>query len=184
MTKTLMTFTALVLFTSAASFAAGNPKVSIKTTEGEIQAELYADKAPITVKNFLGYVKKKQYDGTIFHRVIAGFMIQGGGYDTKMNEKKTGPSIKNEATNGLKNEEGTLSMARRGDPNSASAQFFINATANSSLDHQDDQEHYGYAVFGKVTKGLDVVHKIEHVQTGAQDVPVKQVVIQSIKEIK
>jgi peptidyl-prolyl cis-trans isomerase A (cyclophilin A) len=154
--------------------------VIIDTSMGKIEAELDGEKAPITVKNFLSYVKKKHYDGTIFHRVIPGFMIQGGGLTTDMEEKPTDSPIKNEHNNGLKNLRGTLSMARTSDPDSATDQFFISVNDNDSLDEGD-----GYAVFGKVTKGMDVADKIVAVPTTSKgphdDVPVEPVIIKSIR---
>jgi cyclophilin family peptidyl-prolyl cis-trans isomerase len=196
----------LALATVAFAQGSAAPRVSIKTSQGTIVVELYPDKAPQTVQNFLTYVKAHQYDGTLFHRVIPNFMIQGGGLDAHMTEKPTRAPIVNEATNGLKNEEGTISMARETEPNSATAQFFINAHDNAFLDHQDVPAEglvrtdrmgvetrimpsdanrvFGYAVFGKVVSGMDVVHAIEHVKTTTigeyADTPVKQVVIQSI----
>ncbi len=162
-----------------------NPQITIKTSMGDIEAELYADKAPISVKNFLEYVKKGQYKDTIFHRVIDNFMIQGGGFDKDLKEKSTGAPIKNEAGNGLKNEAGTLAMARTGIVDSATAQFFINVADNGFLDHRDEsQAGFGYAVFGKVTKGMPVVNKIKAVKTGTrgplEDVPLEPVVILDI----
>lgn len=163
-----------------------HPVVIMVTSMGTIEAELNQDKAPLSVANFLSYVKDKFYDGTIFHRVIPNFMIQGGGFDSGMNQKTAHPSILNEAGNSLKNETGTLAMARTSDVNSATAQFFINVTNNAFLDHRDDTpQGFGYAVFGKVIKGMDVVNKIEHVQTTNmgpfQNVPVTPVVIQTIR---
>jgi cyclophilin family peptidyl-prolyl cis-trans isomerase len=155
--------------------------VVIETTMGNIKAELYPDKAPVTVENFLGYVDDKFYDGTIFHRVIDGFMIQGGGLTPEMREKGTRKPIKNEAGNGLKNERGTLAMARTNDPNSATAQFYINVKDNKGLDRDGDPNGVGYAVFGKVIGGMEVVDKIKAVKTGAQDVPVETVVIKSVR---
>lgn len=146
--------------TSAASKAT---KVRLKTSEGAIVIELNAAKAPITVENFLGYVKKKHYDGTVFHRVMDGFMIQGGGFDTKLVEKSTGKGIKNEGQNGLTNDRGTIAMARTSDPDSATAQFFINVVDNAALNYPSNG---GYAVFGKVVEGMDVVDKIKKVETG------------------
>jgi cyclophilin family peptidyl-prolyl cis-trans isomerase len=173
--------------TSEAS--ASNPKVLLKTSKGDITLELFADKAPLTVKNFLDYVDAQFYDGLIFHRVIKGFMIQGGGMQPGMKEKATRAPIQNEAANGLKNLAGTLAMARTNEPHSASAQFFINTVDNSFLDHTDKSPRgWGYAVFGKVTKGMDVVKKIEAVETGLaaghRDVPKKDVVIQKVERIK
>jgi cyclophilin family peptidyl-prolyl cis-trans isomerase len=172
----------------SASAAAGTTPVNVvmETSKGAIELELYPDKAPVTVENFLKYVKKGQYDGTIFHRVIPTFMIQGGGYTKDMEEKPTDLEIKNEAGNGLKNERGTLAMARKGDPDSASAQFYINVKDNPPLDHQDDSvSGYGYCVFGRVTKGMDVVDAIKSVSTKSvgpmDDVPVEPVLIKSVK---
>ncbi len=166
-----------------------NPQVRMTTSLGVIDIELDAGKAPKTVANFLGYVDKGFYNGTIFHRVIPGFMIQGGGMTAGMKEKPTGAKIQNEADNGLKNLAGTLAMARTSDPHSASAQFFINTADNSFLDHRDKtMQGWGYAVFGKVTKGMDVVKKIEAVQTSNagmhQNVPVKDVTITKMQTIK
>jgi cyclophilin family peptidyl-prolyl cis-trans isomerase len=163
-----------------------NPVVEMTTSLGTIKIELYPDKAPITVQNFLDYVKEGFYNGTIFHRVIPNFMIQGGGFTPDMNQKPTRPPIKNEADNGLKNLEGTIAMARTNEINSATSQFFINTANNYFLDHRNDTpEGYGYAVFGKVISGMAVAHKIEHVQTKTigpfQDVPVQPVVIESVK---
>jgi peptidyl-prolyl cis-trans isomerase A (cyclophilin A) len=141
--------------------------VTIRTSKGDIQVELYPDKAPITVKNFFQYVDKKHYNGTIFHRVIDGFMIQGGGFTKDLNQKTTLSPIKNEASNGLKNDRGTLAMARTGDPDSATAQFFINVVDNKSLNRPAPDGH-GYCVFGKVTQGMDVVDQIKSVPTGNQ----------------
>ncbi len=154
-------------------------KVRLKTSLGDIVVELNAEKAPITVKNFLDYVAKKHYDGTVFHRVIDGFMIQGGGMaltDGRLVEKPTGEGIKNESANGLKNDRGTIAMARTPDPDSATAQFFINVVNNDSLNHPSNG---GYAVFGKVIEGMEVVDKIKVVKTAAGDVPVEPVVITS-----
>ena len=144
-----------------------NPQVTMKTSLGDIKIELYPDKAPITVKNFLSYVDDKFYDGTIFHRVISGFMIQGGGFTPDMNQKPTKAQIKNEAQNGLKNTRGTLAMARTGVIDSATAQFFINTVDNDFLNFRSpDVRGFGYCVFGKVVDGMDVVDKIRAVQTG------------------
>ena len=163
-----------------------NPVVVVKTSMGDITVELAADKAPISVKNFLDYVEAKQYDGTVFHRVIPGFMVQGGGFTPDMQQKPTRGPIKNEAGNGLKNVTGSLAMARTNAPDSATAQFFINVKDNGFLDHRDDTpQGYGYAVFGKVTGGMDVVKKIEGVKTTTraphQNVPETPVVIESIR---
>jgi peptidyl-prolyl cis-trans isomerase B (cyclophilin B) len=141
-------------------------KVKLATTMGDIVLELYPDKAPVTVDNFVQYVKSGHYDGTIFHRVIDGFMIQGGGLDAKMNEKRTRAPIKNEADNGLKNEPYTIAMARTSDPNSATSQFFINVANNSRLNFTSKTPSgWGYAVFGKVIEGKDVVDKIKALPT-------------------
>ena len=160
--------------------------VLLSTSLGEIKIELYDKEAPETVSNFLGYVNDGFFDGTIFHRVIAGFMIQGGGFTSDMQQKSTKPPIKNEAANGLKNELGTLAMARTNVVDSATSQFFINVKDNDFLNHQG-QANFGYCVFGKVVEGLDVVHQIEAVATGRSgmhdDVPVTPVVIQSAKEL-
>lgn len=163
-----------------------NPQVVMKTSLGEVMIELYPDKAPITVKNFLDYVEAKFYDGTIFHRVIPSFMIQGGGFAPDMQQKPTRGPIKNEAGNGLKNTTGTLAMARTGVVDSATAQFFINTVDNAFLDHRDEtQQGFGYAVFGKVVHGADVVSKIAAVPTTTkqsyQNVPQTPVVIESIR---
>jgi cyclophilin family peptidyl-prolyl cis-trans isomerase len=163
--------------------------VEMKTSEGKIQIELWADKAPITVKNFVSYVEEGFYDGTIFHRVIDNFMIQGGGFSTEMNQKKPHEPIKNEAGNGLKNDRGTIAMARTNVVDSATSQFFINVNDNAPLNHRDDTPPgFGYAVFGKVIQGMDVVDQIKKAPTknlgGHQNVPVKPVVIESAKVIK
>ena len=167
----------------------GNPVVVMKTSMGEITIELDQAKAPESTKNFLAYANDKFYDGTIFHRVIPNFMIQGGGFDKDMNQKPTKAPIKNEAGNGLRNLNGTIAMSRTSDPNSATAQFFINTKDNPFLDHRDESaQGYGYAVFGKVTKGMDVVQKIEAVQTTTkmphQNVPVTPVVIESVTVVE
>lgn len=163
-----------------------NPVVIMQTSHGEIEIELNAEKAPNSVANFLTYVDEGFYNGTIFHRVINNFMIQGGGFDEKMNQKKTHAPIKNEAANGLLNEIGTVAMARTSDPHSATAQFFINVGDNAFLNHTAPNESgYGYAVFGKVTNGMHVVNRIKTVKTGTigmyGDVPMDPVVIKSIK---
>ena len=159
--------------------------VTISTSMGDIKVALYDKEAPETVKNFLAYVTDKFYDGTIFHRVIPGFMVQGGGMTPDMQQKSTKAPVKNEAANGLKNEIGTLAMARTNDPHSATAQFFINVKNNDFLNFQSETaQGFGYCVFGKVTEGLDIVRKIEQVQTGRKgphsDVPVEAVTIKSI----
>ena len=166
----------------AQAAAAGNPRVLLETTKGKIVLELNAAKAPKTVKNFLDYVKAGHYNGTIFHRVIPGFMIQGGGFTADMTEKPTRPPIQNEADNGLKNERGTIAMARTPDPNSASSQFFINVANNGSLNFKSKTASgWGYAVFGKVVEGMDVADAIVGVATTTKgpygDVPVQAIVI-------
>jgi peptidyl-prolyl cis-trans isomerase B (cyclophilin B) len=165
------------------------PMVLMSTSMGDIKIELDPEKAPVTVENFLTYAKDGHYDGTIFHRVIKNFMIQGGGMDKDMNEKKTRAPIKNEAGNGLKNDEGTLAMARTNVVDSATAQFFINVRNNDFLNHKGESPRdFGYAVFGKVVAGMDVVHKIEGVSTtnrgGHGDVPSEPVMIKSVKVIE
>lgn len=160
-----------------------NPVVVIETNRGAIELEIYADKSPITAANFLELVEKDHYDGLIFHRVIAGFMIQGGGFDREMNQKMSSKTIKNESFNQVSNETGTIAMARTNDPDSASAQFYINVVDNPGLDAQGTQA--GYAVFGKVTRGMDVVRDIEQSETaieaGYENVPVEKTVIHSIE---
>jgi peptidyl-prolyl cis-trans isomerase B (cyclophilin B) len=159
--------------------------VTMETSLGTFKIELDAAKAPITVANFLSYVKDGFYDNTIFHRVIPGFMIQGGGFEPGMKQKPTKAAIKNESSNGLANLRGTLAMARTSDPNSATAQFFINCIDNGFLDKAKAQDRVGYCVFGKVSAGMDVVEKIEKVKTGTKsghgDVPVQDVIIKSAK---
>lgn len=163
---------------------AGNPMVELKTNLGTITLELYPDKAPRTVENFLHYVRSGHYAGTIFHRVIDGFMIQGGGFDTRLREKPTGAPIPNEANNGLRNERYTIAMARTMDPHSATAQFFINVKDNAFLNHTAPTlRGWGYAVFGRVVRGEEVVDRIAKVPTGpagmfASDVPRQPVVIE------
>ncbi len=166
-----------------------NPVVVLKTNYGDIYIELYPDKAPITVKNFLTYVKEGFYNGLIFHRVIPNFVIQGGGFDKDMNPRKpTHPPIKNESDNGLSNLRGTISMARTSDPDSASSQFFINLRDNTFLDYGKTPQKWGYAVFGKVIKGMDVVDKIASVRTTIKppyrDVPVEPVIIIKAEIVK
>lgn len=169
------------------AMAADAPKVMLKTSMGEIVLELYPEQAPKSVENFLQYVKSGHYQGTIFHRVIDGFMIQGGGFDQDMNQKPTQAPIENEAKNGLKNTRYTVAMARTSAPHSASSQFFINIQDNNSLDYPG-HDGWGYAVFGKVIKGTDVVDKIKKVPTSTrgffQDVPTAPVVIESASVIK
>jgi cyclophilin family peptidyl-prolyl cis-trans isomerase len=166
-----------------------NPMVLISTSLGDVKVELYADKAPISTKNFLDYAKAGYYDGTIFHRVIPGFMIQGGGMTPEMREKTPQrPAIKNEGGNGLKNETGTLAMARTSAPDSATSQFFINVKDNAFLDRANSRDGVGYAVFGRVVDGMDVVRKIEKVHTTSkgmhENVPVEAVTIVSMKVLE
>jgi peptidyl-prolyl cis-trans isomerase B (cyclophilin B) len=164
---------------------AANTTVVMQTSLGALKIELFADKAPITVQNFLGYAAEGFYDNTIFHRVIRGFMVQGGGFEPGMKQKKCKAGIKNESSNGLTNQRGTLAMARTSDPNSATAQFFINGKDNTFLNKAEAQDGVGYCVFGKVVEGLDIVDKIEAVKTGNRgghgDVPLTDVVIQSVR---
>jgi peptidyl-prolyl cis-trans isomerase A (cyclophilin A)/peptidyl-prolyl cis-trans isomerase B (cyclophilin B) len=173
----LLAGSALVLVSQGA-LAQEAPKVVLKTSMGEIILELYPDKAPKTVENFLQYVKSGFYNGTVFHRVINGFMVQGGGYDKNMQEKQTREPIQNEAKNGLRNLPYSIAMARTANPHSASAQFFINVNNNRFLDYPG-QDGWGYAVFGKVITGNDVVDKIRAVETAQNDKPVKAVLIES-----
>jgi peptidyl-prolyl cis-trans isomerase B (cyclophilin B) len=164
---------------------AGMVKVTMETSKGVITLELDSDKAPASVENFVTYARAGHYDGTVFHRVIPGFMIQGGGFDTDMKQKATNPPIKIEADNGLKNDKGTVAMARTNVPDSATSQFFINVKDNDFLNHTTPTpQGWGYAVFGKVTGGMDVVESIENVATankgGHQDVPVTDVIIEKV----
>ena len=183
MKKLLAVLTLSVLPFTAHSGAPVN--VSLETSLGTIKLELDADKAPLSTANFVQYAKSGFYDGLVFHRVIKGFMVQGGGYDEGYNEKgNKKPSIKNEAANGLKNKRGTVAMARTSDPHSATSQFFINHADNDFLDYPS-RDGWGYAVFGKVTEGMDVVDKIAGTQTGpippfGRDVPVKPIVIKKV----
>ncbi|MCK9388403.1 MAG: peptidylprolyl isomerase [Sulfuritalea sp.] len=178
----LFLFIFAFLFCSVA-FAA-NPQVELKTSQGTLVIELYQDKAPKSVENFLQYARDGFFNGTIFHRVIPDFMIQGGGFSPDMKQKDARAPIQNEAKNGLKNELGTLAMARTGDPHSASAQFFINLKDNSFLDYPG-RDGWGYAVFGKVVQGLDIVQKIGKVPTTStgfhRDVPTTPILIESAK---
>lgn len=166
---------------------ATNPQVEIKTSAGTITAELYADKAPKTVENFLGYVKSGFYSGTVFHRVMPGFMIQGGGFTKDMNEKPTRPPLQHEGAACGTNEAGTLAMARTGDPHSATSQFFINVVNNARLNYTLPPQGWGYCAFGKVTSGMDIAQKIVAAPTKAmgqhQNVPLEAIVIESITVI-
>ena len=177
-------FSAAVATVAISASALAVPAIEMATSLGKIVIEFDATKAPRTVDNFLQYAKSGHYDGTVFHRVIDGFMIQGGGFTKDMSEKPSKAPIPNEAKNGLKNSRGTIAMARRNDPHSASAQFFINHRDNTGLDYPG-HDGWGYAVFGKVTQGMDVVDKIAKVPTGNrgghQNVPLEPVVIQSVK---
>jgi cyclophilin family peptidyl-prolyl cis-trans isomerase len=179
----------LLIFSGSAISADINPKVVLETSKGRIVLELYPDKAPETVKNFLNYVDAKYYDGTIFHRVIPNFMIQGGGFTADMKRKTPRAPIKNEADKGLKNDRGTIAMARTGDPHSATAQFFINSKNNDFLNHRSKtQQGWGYAAFGKVVDGMKTVDAISAVKTttqgGFRDVPAEPVVIKSAMRFK
>lgn len=179
--------TAMLGGLAASAFAQKAPQVKLATSMGDIVLELAPDKAPKTVENFLQYVNSKHYDGTVFHRVIDGFMIQGGGFNADMAQKPTKAPIPLEAANGLKNDRGTIAMARTGDPNSATAQFFINVNNNAMLNAPQPDGH-GYAVFGKVVSGMDVVDKIKATATGMKgghrDVPVTPITINSATVLK
>jgi peptidyl-prolyl cis-trans isomerase A (cyclophilin A) len=185
MKRLMLAWAGATLLAAAPAFAqaqVAHPQVDIKTTDGTIRVELYPEKAPKTVANFLAYVKSGQYSDTIFHRVIKGFMIQGGGFNTRYVEKPTRAPIPIESQNGLKNQLGTIAMARTSDPNSATAQFFINTVNNTGLDYPNP-DGYGYTVFGKVISGFDVMQKIENTPTTSRadmsDVPVQPIVIES-----
>ena len=179
---------ALALSFSITGYAA-NPQVEIKTNLGSMVVELYPDKAPKTVDNFLRYVKDGHYRDTVFHRVIPGFMIQGGGFDKTLAQKPTRAPVENEASNGLRNDVGTIAMARTSDPHSATAQFFINVSNNAFLNHTSPtSQGYGYTVFGKVIRGMDVVEKIARTPTGRRgpfpsDVPMSDIVIEETRLI-
>jgi cyclophilin family peptidyl-prolyl cis-trans isomerase len=179
----------ILIFTGSVIAEDINPKVVLETSKGKIVLELFPDNAPETVKNFLNYVDAKFYDGMIFHRVIPNFMIQGGGFTTDMKRKTTQAPIKNEADKGLKNDRGTIAMARTGDPHSATAQFFINSKNNDSLNYRSKtQQGWGYAAFGKVVEGMKTVDAISAVKTktsgGSRDVPAEPVVIKSARRLK
>jgi peptidyl-prolyl cis-trans isomerase A (cyclophilin A) len=181
-TLTTLATVATLTFTGLAA-AAEAPQVLLKTSMGDITLELNQDKAPKSTANFLQYVKSGHYNGTVFHRIIPNFMIQGGGFDASGKQKPTNAPIENEAANGLKNEPYTLAMARTSVPNSATAQFFINVRNNAFLNYPG-QDGAGYAVFGKVVKGTEVVDRIKEVQTGPGDVPAKPVIIESASVVK
>jgi cyclophilin family peptidyl-prolyl cis-trans isomerase len=181
---------ALLLAITFQTVHAENPKVSMETSKGAVVIELYADKAPVSVENFLRYVNDNAYDGTVFHRVIKGFMNQGGGFTPDLQKKPAKyPPIKNEADNGLKNKRGTIAMARTNDPNSATNQFFINTVDNAFLDHKDRSTRgWGYPVFGEVTEGMEVMDAIAATRTGPRgpfrsDVPLETIEIISIKVV-
>jgi peptidyl-prolyl cis-trans isomerase B (cyclophilin B) len=191
--KTKLIFILIVLGTfityGVAKATADNPKVEMETSKGKFVIELIPGKAPETVKNFLNYVGAKFYDGTIFHRVIPNFMIQGGGFTSDMKKKSAGTPIKNEADNGLKNERGTIAMARTGDPHSATAQFFINTVNNDFLNHKSKtQQGWGYVVFGKVISGMEVIDAISAVKTVTRgmyrDVPAETIEIRKAVVLK
>ena len=178
-------FVFTLIFLTTTNLQAETMSVKMETNKGTIVLELNAGKAPKTVENFLNYVKDGFYDGTIFHRVIGNFMIQGGGFTPDMQQKETQAAIPNEANNGLSNDNGTIAMARTGDPHSATAQFFINVKDNHFLNFTgENPQGWGYAVFGKVTEGMDVVTAIKEVETSNkghfQDVPVNDVVIEKV----
>ena len=180
--KRLLTLVVAMLAAAFTTSAADNPRVILETSKGKIVLELYADKAPQTVKNFIAYVDAQFYNNTVFHRVIPSFMIQGGGFTADMQQKSTRPPIRNEADNGLRNLRSTVAMARTPDPHSATAQFFINTVDNKALNHRDKSPRgWGYAVFGRVVEGMEVVDRISGVKTGTrgrfQDVPLEPVVI-------
>jgi len=190
----LIRFTLLLSLLSFSALAqdAGHPQVTLHTSRGDIRIELYPDKAPATVANFLQYAREGFYDGTIFHRVISHFMIQGGGFTADLAQKPTRDPIQNEAGNGLSNERGTIAMARTNDPHSATAQFFINVEPNPALDQTgtSNSREWGYAVFGRVVSGMDVVDDIRVSETGTRrlpdgmqmgDVPAEAVVIESVE---
>jgi cyclophilin family peptidyl-prolyl cis-trans isomerase len=179
----------IVLLVAFAAIAGDNPRIEMATTKGKIVLELYADKAPKTVKNFLAYVDAGFYDGTIFHRVIPNFMIQGGGFGADMKRKEARAPIDNEADNGLRNERGTIAMARTSNPHSATAQFFINTRNNDSLNHKEKSpQGWGYAVFGRVVEGMAVVDAISGIKTGTRgsfrNVPADPVVIRKAARLK
>ncbi len=174
---------ACALWASHTAFAADAPQLKFATSLGDFVVEVYPDKAPKTVANFVQYAKDQHYAGTVFHRVIDGFMVQGGGFGTDMKEKATRPPVPLEANNGLKNDRGSIAMARTSNPHSATAQFFINVKDNPNL-NAPSPDGYGYTVFGKVVSGMEVVDKIRVVPTGNGDVPRTPIVIQSVTLVK
>ena len=183
--KKLLLSCALVSLLASSISAIAQPTVEIKTNKGVILVELNQEKAQNTVANFVKYAKDGFYSGTIFHRVISGFMIQGGGMDKNLNEKATREPIKNEADNGLANTIGTIAMARTNDPHSGSSQFFINMANNTFLNHTEKSERgWGYTVFGKVVKGMDVVERIAKMPTDGGDVPMQTILIESVTVVK
>lgn len=174
---------------AASDQAAANPRVALETTKGRIEIELFPREAPAAVKNFLSYVEAGFYDGTVFHRVIPGFMIQGGGLTADLQKKPTGKPVPNEADNGLKNTRGTVAMARTADPHSATSQFFINTADNEFLNHRGKtSQGWGYTVFGRISEGMAVVDAISSVKTSTsgmfQNVPVEPVVIEKTRRVK
>jgi len=184
--KKLLSLVAILLFSSSVALAqtvTSNPQVTIHTSKGDIRLELYLDKAPKSVENFLRYAGEGYYEGTIFHRVISHFMIQGGGMTTDMQQKQTHEPIINEADNGMKNMRGTVAMARTSEVNSATSQFFINVEVNGPLDYvsKENSRTWGYAVFGRVVDGMDVVDDIRFVETDPRDVPLEAVLIESVE---
>ena len=184
-----LTLSVLFEFSAAGQEVRPNPRIRLVTSKGPIIVELQPDKAPVTVENFLAYVQDGFYDGTIFHRVIPGFMIQGGGHTPDMKEKKGRDPIQNEANNGLVNQRGTLAMARKPNPHSATSQFFINLESNTSLNFKNaSRDGYGYCVFGKVIEGMDVVDAIAATPTtiraGLRDVPVEPILIEKVEIIE
>lgn len=170
------------------SYAEENPVLVLKTSLGDITIELFEKEAPLSTKNFIEYAESGHYDGTIFHRIIDGFMIQGGGFSADMRQKKTNAPIKNESSNGLENKKYTLAMARTSAPDSATSQFFINTVDNDFLDRKKARDGVGYAVFGKVVDGIEVVDKMSRVKTttksGMQDVPVETISIEKVERVK
>ena len=190
MKKLITACTIVLLLAANSSVFASNPKVRMETTKGVVVIELYPDKAPKTVENFLRYVNEGKYDGTIFHRVIKRFMNQGGGFTPDFKKVETFAPIKNEADNGLKNKRGTIAMARTGDPHSATNQFFVNTVDNAFLDHTSKTPRgWGYCVFATVVDGMDVMDRIAKVPTGAngpfqQDVPMEEILIQKVSVVE
>lgn len=190
MKKLISTCIFALLLVANSNVLAGNPKVRMETSKGTVVIELYADKAPNTVENFLRYVNAAKYDDTLFHRVIKGFMNQGGGYTPDFKKVEAFAPVRNEADNGLKNTRGTIAMARTGDPHSATNQFFINTADNTPLDHTGKTtQGWGYCVFGSVVDGMEVMDRIARVQTGAggtfqRDVPQEQILIQKVSVIE